>query len=241
MADSTLISAGGALTGPLTPPLYIPTLPIAGAVRRYITRYLTGSNGDAVASFPDLGSENVPLAQSSSSRRPLIAADTGYRVITFDGTDDNLNAVFTAQNPISTDSYTMYVVAKLPAFDGAQYIPWSLAQRRPLMASGANSGALYGATGSTSSITFTPGWHFCAMQILANSTAKWTIDGTVVGPTTFGTAANSLITVGGFSATDSTYAGAISLAEAGVYRSALSDANVASLRTYLKTIYSFLP
>lgn len=245
MAITPLVSTGNSLSGPYSPPIYIPALPIAGAIRRYMSRYLTGAVSSTVASLPDLGTDNAPLVQTDSTRRPTIILENGIKTISFNGTDDVLTNTITVQNPITTEAFTQYTVAYIPAFAGSTKIPWSIANKRPLLAGGSNSVSLSGPSlGGVSPLTYTPGYHFVAIQLYPNGNSKLTIDGSVGTAGATGTSAANPYNVGGFGATDTTYTTAIKLVEQGVFRTTsapLSDSDVQVLRTFMKAQYPFLP
>lgn len=211
---------------PAEPEKPLHTLSVSGFDNRYAASEVEDPVGTAVASWQDFGPASKPLAQNSASARPVLATEDGIQCVSFDGVDDALYA--TSFSATEAEPLTVVMVAKLP---------WPTATKTIINASsrkllrGATGNLTMSRTGTLANTSSTDGWHFYA-SVFDNTAARNHIDGSVTTGTIGTSTPTSGLTVGGSSRAH--------IAEFLVYRGALTEAQVASLRADMKAEYPTL-
>lgn len=241
MADALIIKAPGTLSAPGSAPRIIPTLPVAGAVRRYVAASLTQDDSSTVASWPDfLG--GAALTQSTPAACPTFDVDDGGTPsVILDGTDDFMTAEYTG----ATSAHTVILWARmrsLPA-SSAYFFYASLRQTSSpfslslfsttgvLTAFGTNP---VGSTGTTVTVD-TTNYHMVAFiikgagsTVIKDTTVYSGADsGALHSPNTVRLGKNS---TGGVSP--------LSVKELIVYPSALTTGEVETTRAFLADLYA---
>lgn len=199
---------------------------------------LSGSEGSAVSTWDDSGSNNYDLVQASGSLQPLLRlsnpAFNGRKSVDFDGTDD-LMAVTTGAG--SSSAVSAFVVAQS---DTAGNMTFLDARGTNFLNLGMTSTAFQLRAGAPSSITTVGGSikGLCILIGVFDGTNAWLyVDGLFAA---WGTASGALtpgtITVGARGGTPTQYFNG-QIAEVGLYGAALTATQVQQLHNGLAKKY----
>lgn len=229
MPDALVLSAPGNLSAPLpNTPRRLHAFPIVAPTRRWVVSQSQVAIGANLASVASVDGAS-PFTQPTAANQPTLERTNNIYGAKFDATDDIMG---TPGGTITDAAYTIIAIVRAtPVTNGKAMLNFR--------------GNFFGLTGAgilrlrgTADVTppgqsaINTGWHFVACVINGANSICRLDSATATGDPGVQTTTTTLATAGGPS---------FSFAEIAHFNSALTDAQLQSIRTELKKVYTTLP